>query len=1037
MSNEWIDEIKSSTTVAMVAQWLGMSGRLRSLGPCPACSADRRSRSDKRGPIGVNGRNDGWECHACGAKGDVVELAAFGVLGTSGSDISGDGWQQLREWFANHGVDTSAAAEPGRRGKRKRAGIKSVGAMVSGIVGGGSARASGAVAASDGPRPTRGTPAPVDASTGASGRLYGWQPDLVERCEVALWGESDEAKIARRYLFEVRKLSEDTAKEYRLGLYMRNGSPVRVNGRPVVVIPLIDDHETPVSAKFRSVPVPGTCEHCDTLTGCKKCRDYRNCQGRPLPLYGSHRLSNDLSVPVVLVEGEFDVLAMHTYGFTTNVVSTTGGAGTFSDEWLDLLEPYETFVGLYDADDKGDEGFADVAAKLGEYRCERATPPGHKDAGDCLMSDVEQERIARALGRAKQVGGIEMKKPSDYRAGIEVLINEPWRLRGVPTGWERLDAVISGWRPGVVVVSGETGQGKAQPVDEEVLTPEGWRPIGSIRPGDYVMGASGPTCVLGVFPQGERDVVEVEFSDGVVVRCDLDHLWEVTTDLDNWKGRPPKVLRASEIRDTLRQPAGRLRWRVPTCAVEHPESDLPVDPYVLGILLGDGSLTNSGVRFTTADSEVIEQVSQRLPDGLEVRTSPTRSQAMDCRIVASNGSRINPMSEAITALGLRALAHEKSIPREYFTSSSGQRMELLRGLYDSDGWVENGRPAFCSASKRLADGVADLVRSLGGAVSRSDKTPSFRGKDGRRSYRVISSIDDVFALPRKREAVIPRKLAAPPRKIVDVRPVGRAECVCIAVEDPRSLYITTGYTLTHNTTFVTAALLNLARRGTPVMLTSFEQQPIGTVQKLLRSQVGGDFTHVSAETRKQALAELGELPLWILDHYGHMTPAKMVETMRYAKRRHGVRYFLVDHLGFLVDPDADNERRAIEAVIRAFALVAKGMEITIFLVAHPHNVGRDHKGRPNEVTARDLKGASAIRQDADDILIVSQIAPTKEVPWPRSKIKADKVRSDFGVSGGSCVLAFDPGSNVFADDWAETPAGQDGLLVPRSNKPRN
>src|SRR5690606_5519813 len=113
------------------------------------------------------------------------------------------------------------------------------------------------------------------------------------------------------------------------------------------------------------------------------------------------------------------------------------------------------------------------------------------------------------------------------------------------------------------------------------------------------------------------------------------------------------------------------------------------------------------------------------------------------------------------------------------------------------------------------------------------------------------------------------------------------------------------------------------------------------------------------------------------------------------------------HLGFLIDPEAPDERRAIEAIVRALAIVAKQMGITIFLIAHPHNTGRDHKGKPVEITSRDLKGASAIRQDADDILIIHQILPTKEDPWPRTKVVADKVRSDFGVSGGSAILYFD------------------------------
>lgn len=693
---EWIEHVKRTVTVPQVTGWLGMDGRGRAKGPCPACRADRRSRQDSRLPIGLNSRMDGWECHACGAKGDVVELAAHGVLGRSSNEIQGSDWDKLRSWFAERGVDTSHAAAPGRTA---RAGVRSVGSMVGSILGGqespgrrrGDGKPSGVVQVGEEPESAPG------GAQGAGGGLYGWEVDLVPRCEAALWADTPEAVRARAYLLEYRRLSEEAVRVFRLGLYVGpDGRPHVIRGRPVVVIPLIDADERPVSAKFRSVPVPGTCEECGGVPGgCKKCRDYRNCKGRPLPLYGSHRLSAERDIPVVMVEGEMDVLAAYTYGLKVNVVSTTAGAGAFADEWLDLLEPYDAIVGLYDADEKGDAGFLEVAEKLGAYRCERALPPGgHKDIGDCLIAGVEQERVARSLGRAKPMHGIEVRKADAFGEALEDLIANPGKLRGVPTGLESLDEVLGGWRPGLVIITGETGQGK--------------------------------------------------------------------------------------------------------------------------------------------------------------------------------------------------------------------------------------------------------------------------------------------------------------------------------------------------TTFATAQLLALARVGHGVMLTSFEQTPVGTVQKLLRNEVGGDFTRVTPETRRSALESIAELPLWIVDHYGHLTPAKMVETIRYAKRRFGVQFFLIDHLGFLVDPEADDERRAIEAVVRAMAIVAKQQEVTLFLVAHPHNTGRDHKGKAVEVTGRDLKGASAIRQDADDILVVSQIVATKATPWPRAKVKADKVRSEFGVSGGEAILAFDPGSNVYADRWEQTPAGERGLLVPRA-----
>lgn len=1054
MAASWIDEVKRTTNVAQVAGWVGMQQRLRSLGPCPACGAERRSRSDSRAPVGVTGDMRGWQCHACEIKGDAVELACYAVLGHTGAQADAEGWARVREWFAARGVDTSSAGSPGK-GER-RAPIRSVGAMVQGILGATNLPSPSTGASSprsarqgsqdkrDQPRagvgPGQGDPAP---RKGTGGGLYRWEDGLTERCERALWADTPDAALARSYLMDVRKLSEDALRAYRLGLYVDcNGKPHKPDGRPIVVIPLLDHTEEPVSAKFRSVPDPGTCE-CRRPEGCPKCKSYRNCKDRPLPLYGSHLLSNDLDMPLIMVEGELEVLAAYTYGLRVNVVSTTAGAKTFREEWLDEIEPYAFVIGAYDADEAGDEGFAAVAEKLGTYRCARARLP-RKDLGQCLMEEIPRDRIERVIERAEPMHGIAMRQADEYADQLETLINDPGKLRGVSTGLAKLDEVLGGWRPGVIVITGETGQGKAQPVDEPVITPTGWREIGSLRVGDEVVSVDGlPTRVVGVFPQGCRDIFEVEFQDGTIIRCDRDHLWAVLTDTDVFRGKDPRIMTAEQIVSRgLKETDGRLRWRVPTPRpIQHPEAQLPIPPYLMGVLLGDGCLTNSGVRLSLdiRDRWIADRIEACLPVGLYVKRSDRGRGAMDCRVRARRRGDPNPVSEHLERLGLRVMSCDRFIPDAYLLASVEQRVDLLQGLLDTDGTVIQGRVQFNTSSPRLAHDISCLVWSLGGSVKTSSKIPTYthnrEKREGRRAYTVNITLPPdlhrrAFSLPRKASLVHPR-IVGPYRKIADIRPAGKAECVCIAVEHPSKLYVTRNYVVTHNTTFATWACLELARQGAGVLVTSFEQEPIGTVQKLLRNQIGGDFTRVKPETRRAALADLASLPLWILDHYGHLTPAKMVETMQYAKRRHGVTFFLVDHLGFLIDPDAPDERRAIEAIVRAFAIVAKQMGITIFLIAHPHNTGRDHRGKPLEITSRDLKGASAIRQDADDILIVSQIPPTKEVPWPRTRILADKVRSDFGVSGGVAVLAFDPGSTVYADTWDETPAGADKLLVPR------
>ena len=243
------------------------------------------------------------------------------------------------------------------------------------------------------------------------------------------------------------------------------------------------------------------------------------------------------------------------------------------------------------------------------------------------------------------------------------------------------------------------------------------------------------------------------------------------------------------------------------------------------------------------------------------------------------------------------------------------------------------------------------------------------------------------------------------------------------------LMIVSGDTGHGKTTWATWLLWLQARAGTPVLLTSFEQRPIGTVQKLLRMQLGGDFTQVQAGQRAQALEELGDLPIHMLDHYGNMKPEALMQALRYAVRRLGVQVLLLDHLGFLLDPTADNKVGQIEAIIRALAITAKALGVTIVLVCHP-------KGLPQgaqRVTINDLKGASAIKQDADDVVIVVRDPPRTKGKdrrmWPGTWVHFDKVRSEFGVPGSKALIAFGPLSCCYGDSWEETPEGRAGMLL--------
>ncbi len=238
------------------------------------------------------------------------------------------------------------------------------------------------------------------------------------------------------------------------------------------------------------------------------------------------------------------------------------------------------------------------------------------------------------------------------------------------------------------------------------------------------------------------------------------------------------------------------------------------------------------------------------------------------------------------------------------------------------------------------------------------------------------------------------------------------------------LWVVTGDTGHGKTSFLTWLLYAQAKAGVPVMVTSFEQRPIGTMQKLIRMELGRDFTTCTPEERKWAAHKLGKLPLQILDHYGELNSDDVVATIRCSVRRHKTKIALVDHLGFLAGADGGaDERHVLEGIVRKLATVAVQDDICIMLVCHPNNTSVYQQRR---VKISDLKGASAIRQDAHVALVIERAEFNEKVGFPVTTVYIDKVRSEFGNNGSSCRMAFDPISCCYGDTWEDTPTGKKG-----------
>jgi phosphate starvation-inducible PhoH-like protein len=404
-------------------------------------------------------------------------------------------------------------------------------------------------------------------------------------------------------------------------------------------------------------------------------------------------------------------------------------------------------------------------------------------------------------------------------------------------------------------------RGRAQPLASSVLTPAGFRPIGTLRFGDLVIGSDGlPTVVIGVYPQGRKEVFRVRTQDGASTLCCAEHLWHVRTPEDRRSGKRGRLLETGEMIGRLRR-AHQHRYELPLLSAPAwcPPQEVPLDPYALGLLLGDGCLTTKTTpTFTTSDPELADAL-EAAREGIELRQKGTYDYVLR-HVHGHRGGVIvaNPVTAALRELALAGThSGTKFIPPAYLCNSEETRIALLQGLLDSDGGPVTQRGRTCriqytTCSARLRDDVVQLVRSLGGVVywrrRRAEGRVGGRARgrpiEHRRDafvmdIRLPSSIEP-FRLERKLERYRRHGGGRPMRFIDSIEPAGAAETVCIQVAAADSLYVTDDFLVTHNTLNDSFIILDEAQNTSPEQMQMFLTR-LGFGSKIV---VTGDVTQI-------------------------------------------------------------------------------------------------------------------------------------------------------------------------------------------------
>ena len=369
------------------------------------------------------------------------------------------------------------------------------------------------------------------------------------------------------------------------------------------------------------------------------------------------------------------------------------------------------------------------------------------------------------------------------------------------------------------------GGSKPLALDTPLPTPWGWTTMGDVRRGDLLLDERGrPTTVLatGNVRTGEL-CYRVAIGAGEAIVASADHEWVVEDrQIRGNRGRDFLVtVTTTDLRERLRYgKRGDLRWGLPVAApLDIPDARLPLAPYVFGAWLGDGHSDSSRLTVADVDASEVEALFENA--GMPfVPSSSLRKEGAHCatrRFGNPLGTRSNGRGpscyDAQLALRKLGVLRNKHIPMVYLRASYKQRLELLRGLMDTDGHQSHSMSIFNTTSKRLAGDVADLVVSLGWKANRQESRARVNGKDCGICYRVAFRSDTApFNLVRKvARWSAPGKQAhrSANRTITAVEAVPSVPVRCIKVDSPSHLYLAgRSWVPTHNTTDLAAIALS-------------------------------------------------------------------------------------------------------------------------------------------------------------------------------------------------------------------------------------
>jgi replicative DNA helicase len=604
---------------------------------------------------------------------------------------------------------------------------------------------------------------------------------------------------------------------------------------------------------------------------------------------------------------------------------------------------------------------------------------------------ISDDRVGGAMERL-----YDLLKPAMDR--IDAQMASGGGVLGIASGFHDLDRMTNGYKPSdLVIIAGRPSMGKALALDTPIPTPTGWQTMQSLRVGDQVFDERGRACTVTFATPvmlGHR-CYEVLLSDGESLIADADHQWSVRTRAAGRRQGTAVVLTTQQMAGAIRLSSGRLNYSIPTCQpLEYPERELPLDPYVLGVWLGDG---NTHIALVTiGEPEVLTELQAA---GCPIRPGALR-EGKTPQVALSTGSRLgqnanlvhrrswldmNPPSSVPVILRQLGVLGHKHIPRSYLEASLQQRTALLQGLMDTDGSIDGlGYAEFSVKCRPLAECALELVLGLGLKAKLAEGRSRLNGVDCGPRYRVQFLPGDfpIWRIPSKakRQREVRAFARARERRVVAIREVPSVPVRCIQVDSPNHLYLAGRACVpTHNTSFVLNVALNAAvEQKKPIAVFSLEMSKEQLVERMLCEQARidaqrlhrGTLSDVEYERLAGALGPLGDAPIWI-DDSPMLDDLTLRLKARQARAREGIEMIILDYLQLMHGrgrSDDSNRVQEVSAISRSLKSIARELKVPVIAISQ---LSRAPEARPDKrPILSDLRESGSIEQDADIVMFL-------------------------------------------------------------------